>query len=91
MSDVRARAALSYWRASRRLLLRDGRIRLSEGACEIILINHALDGAWPRLRRSAIGALVLLRRSTTARGATAAATCGGQSRSRVRRRRRRPD
>jgi hypothetical protein len=87
MNTNRAHAALSYWCASRRFLLREPRIRMSDETAEIALIEHALDVGWPRLSVAATGTLVVARRRARARAAIAP-TCGGRSRSRGPRRRR---
>jgi hypothetical protein len=55
-------AALSYWRASQRLIRGDAGLRLSPARANVVLINQALDSSWPRLKTAAVVALLMARR-----------------------------
>ncbi|MGE5537312.1 MAG: hypothetical protein ACM30I_01750 [Gemmatimonas sp.] len=73
MSSSRENATRAYWRASRRIMRNDKRMRLSAAAADIILIGHALDARWPRLCKAATATLVLARAATRAPQRTAGA------------------
>lgn len=60
--SAREVAALSYWRASQRLIRDDARLRLSPARANVVLINQALDSSWPRLKTAAVVALLMARR-----------------------------
>ena len=60
--SAREVAALSYWRASQRLIRDDVRLRLSPARANVVLINQALDSSWPRLKTAAVVALLMARR-----------------------------
>ena len=74
MDDVSARelAALSYWRASQRLIRGNPRLRLSPARANVVLINQALDGSWPRLKTAAVVTLLMARRRKARAGGTRA-------------------
>lgn len=55
-------AALSYWRASQRLIRGNPHLRLSPARANVVLINQALDGSWPRLKTAAVVTLLIARR-----------------------------
>jgi len=60
--SARELAALSYWRASQRLIRGNPRLRLSPARANVVLINQALDSSWPRLKTAAVVTLLIARR-----------------------------
>lgn len=55
-------AALSYWRASQRLIQERTGLRLSKAQANVVLINQALDASWPKLKSAAVITLLMARR-----------------------------
>jgi hypothetical protein len=66
-ADARQAEALAYWRASRRLVRNDRRLRLSPERADILIIDQALESRWPRFRVAAVATLVLTRKSRAGR------------------------
>ena len=60
--SARELAALSYWRASQRLIKNATEIRLSKARANVVLINQALDSSWPKLKSAAVITLLMARR-----------------------------
>ena len=60
--SARELAALAYWRASQRLIQNRTGLRLSAARANIVLINQALDGTWPKLKSAAVITLLMARR-----------------------------
>jgi hypothetical protein len=60
--SAREIAALSYWRASQRLIQDRTGLRLSEAQANVVLVNQALDGSWPKLKSAAVITLLMARR-----------------------------
>jgi hypothetical protein len=60
--SARELAALSYWRASQRLIRGNSRLRLSAAHANVVLINQAIDSSWPRLKSAAVVTLLMARR-----------------------------
>jgi hypothetical protein len=61
-ASAREVAALAYWRASQRLIQDRAGLRLSKAHANVVLINQALDGAWPKLKSAAVITLLMARR-----------------------------
>lgn len=60
--SARELAALSYWRASQRLIKNSTEIRLSKARANVVLVNQALDSSWPKLKSAAVITLLIARR-----------------------------
>lgn len=60
--SAREIAALSYWRASQRLIQDRAGLRLSKAQANVVLVNQALDGTWPKLKSAAVITLLMARR-----------------------------
>ncbi len=70
-TSVRELAALSYWRASQRVIRGNPRLRLSQARANVVLINQALDPSWPRLKTAAVVTLLIARRNKGVRKSAA--------------------
>lgn len=77
--SARELAALSYWRASQRLIRGNPHLRLSPARANVVLINQALDSSWPRLKTAAVVTLLIARRKN-ARGKAVSLPERGESR-----------
>ena len=60
--SAREIAALSYWRASQRVIQDRTGLRLSKAQANVVLVNQALDGSWPKLKSAAVITLLMARR-----------------------------
>lgn len=78
-TTARELAALSYWRASQRLIRGNPQLRLSPARANVVLINQALDSSWPRLKTAAVVTLLIARRKN-GRGKPASLPDRGKSR-----------
>ena len=80
--SAREVAALSYWRASQRLIRDNARLRLSPARANVVLINQALDSSWPRLKTAAVVTLLMARRKERRKTGRAGAALSKRGKSR---------